>query len=170
MPIYMKIDGVRGTVTDHDHKNRSGASNGGVWRTTNFLTADPVSRSASRPQTPIKTIICPTDTSTVRVSRLSLFGRGNAVDGRDPSARFKVEQLINTARSQGPNGKLFVATDAGVYQGAGGGIGRSGRATVEIIVTDFGGSVVGSYRLQNAGVSRHSGGVLVALGDGSVKF
>ncbi|HEX6280504.1 MAG TPA: DUF1559 domain-containing protein [Pyrinomonadaceae bacterium] len=216
MPIFMKIDGVRGDVTHRDHKNRSGASNGGVWRTTNFLTADPVGPASREPGLPgvtvfldqntssginprpqIKTFICPSDPGVVQISRISLTP-GGGIDGRDPAAKFKVGQVINQARSQGPNGKLYVATDVGVYQtsdghgrllvGTEGGIWRSGGArraqcannlkqmplamhntTVDIIITDAGGMVLGGFRLQNASVSRHSGGVIVALGDGSVR-
>jgi len=202
MPIYMKIDGVQGDVTADDTRNAAGSSNGGVWKTTNFLTRDGSASSPSaRPK--IKVFICPSDPGVVQISRMSLATGANAVDGRDPSAKFKVEQLINAARSQGPNGKLFVATDVGVFAdsntsrfdplgrllvGTEGGIWRSEgarrgqcinnmkqlslgmhRQTIDIIVTDAGGTTVGTYRLQNATVSRHPGGVNVMLGDGSVK-
>ncbi|MBK9154021.1 MAG: DUF1559 domain-containing protein [Chloracidobacterium sp.] len=118
MPIYMKIDGVRGTVTDHDHKRRAaGSANGGVWKTTNFLTRHVAPSSpVARPK--IKVFTCPSDPSVVQISRISLAGAANAVDGRDAAAKFKVEQLVNVARSQGPNGKLYLATDVGVYQNA----------------------------------------------------
>jgi hypothetical protein len=54
----------------------------------------------------------------IPVSRISIVPGGGGVEGRDPSAKFKVEQLIGQARSHGPNGKLYIATDAGVYQNA----------------------------------------------------
>jgi ligand-binding sensor domain-containing protein len=37
------------------------------------------------------------------------------VHARDPMLTKKVERLFETARSGGPNGKLYVATDTGVY-------------------------------------------------------
>jgi ligand-binding sensor domain-containing protein len=114
---------------------------------------------------------------------------GGGVEGRDPSAKFKVEQLINQAVSHGPSGKLYIATDAGGYQnssqfdrhgrllvGSDQGIWRSGgvqeaanrmrtsnnlkqlslgcnNGSVDIIVTDAGGTVVGTHRLTNVSVS-----------------
>ena len=42
-------------------------------------------------------------------------------------------------------------------------------STVEIIVTEASGVVIGAHRLQIAQMSQHSGGILVALGDGSVR-
>lgn len=202
MPIYMRIDGVRGNATNHGHKEwNSSTANGGVWKTTNFLTNDSAAgATAGRPK--IKVFMCPSDTSVVQISRMSLSSGAHAIESRDASAQFKVEHLIEQVRSHGPNGKLYIATDAGVYQnssqfdgqgrllmGNDGGVWRSGAAnraratnnlkqlgigchgtaTVEIIVTDAGGGVLATHRLQNATLSRHPGGVLVALGDGSVR-
>jgi hypothetical protein len=110
MPIYMEIEGIKGGVTPAG----SGA-NGGVWRTTNVLTREAARSSpAARPK--VKVFLCPSDPGVVQISRISLAGGANAVDGRDAAAKFKLDQLVGLARSQGPNGKLFVATDAGVYR------------------------------------------------------
>lgn len=56
--------------------------------------------------------------NVIQISRISLVPNGGGVEGGDPTAKFKIEQMINTARSQGPNGKLYIATDAGVFAGA----------------------------------------------------
>ena len=201
MPIYMKIDGVKGNVPGHDHKEYSGTANGGVWKTSNFLTRDTAARAALG-QTKVKVFICPSDPGVVQISRISLTPSGGGVDGRDPAAKMQLDQLMNAARSHGPSGKLYIATDAGVYQnssrfdgqgrllmGTDSGVWRSGGAnraratnnlkqlglachgipTVEIIVTDAAGGVLDTHRLRNATVSSHSGGILVALSDGSVK-
>ena len=89
MPIYMKVEGVKGNVTE------AGGSNGGVWKTTNFLTSDPA--------------------AVIEISRISLTSGAGGVDGRDPAPTRKAAELFRTARSQGPNGKIYIATDAGVY-------------------------------------------------------
>lgn len=118
MPIYMKIDTVRGRVTDQDHKEwSSSTANGGVWKTTNFLTRETAARAALG-QTKVKVFICPSDPGVVQISQISMTPGIGGVDGRDASAKFKVEQLINQARSRGPNGKLYIATDAGVFRNA----------------------------------------------------
>lgn len=220
MPIYMRVEGLKGDVQP------TGSTTGGVWKTSNFLTPGPVGRAASEPGLPgvtvfldqndssainprpkIKTYICPSDTSAVQISRISLMPGGAGVEGRDPMAKIKVEQLINSARSQGPSGKLYLATDVGVFQngsskfdaqgrlliGTEGGIWRSGRVQeaanrmstsnnlkqlglgahstvpLELIVTDMSNTVIASHLFRNATVSRHSGGILVGLGDGSVR-
>ena len=197
MPVFIRFDGVDGDVQP------AGASGGGVWKTTSFLTNDPVGRTAGVGALQNLSGNNSWAANALPVSRISLTPGGGGVEGRDPSAKFKVEQLINIARSHGPTGKLYVATDAGVYQnsrnfdgkgrlslGTDQGVWRSGgaskmrvannlkqmplaslnRGTVEIIVTDGGGMVVGTHRLEGATVSSHPGGVNVAFCDGSVKF
>ena len=106
---------------------------------------------------------------------------GGGVEGRDPAAGVKVEQLIRSARSGGPMGKLYVATNTGVYQradaqgrllvGSDQGVWRSGdvnnlrqlgigshnTASVEIIVADDRGTVTGSHRLSGVSVTAASG-------------
>ncbi|MDI1241142.1 MAG: hypothetical protein PSX80_04395, partial [bacterium] len=133
------------------------------------------------------TFVCPSDSSVVGVSRISLMPHGGGVEGRDAAAGVKIEQLIRSAKSGGPMGKLYVATDTGVYQrtdaqgrllfGSDQGVWRSGgaarlshsnnlkqiglavhnTASVEIIITDAGGSVVGSHRLSNVSVTGSAG-------------
>ena len=87
MPIFMCFG---------DSGAAAGGASGGVWKTTNFLTAD------ARP-------------GTVRLSRISLVNGVGGVDGRDPMPSVKALQLFETAKSQGPSGRLYVATDTGVY-------------------------------------------------------
>ncbi len=111
MPIYMKIEGLKGDVEE-----RGAAS--GVWKTTNFLTADRVVRSGGGPHVKVLSGSDGANLSggnLVPISRISLTQGGGGVEGRDASAKVKVEQLIHAARSQGPSGKLYLATDTGVY-------------------------------------------------------
>lgn len=90
MPIYIKFDGVKGTVTDNDHK--AGSSTGGVWKTTNFLTSEPVS-----------------------VSRISMAS--GSVDAQEALPTRKAAELFGRAGRSAPGGKLYVATDVGVFTG-----------------------------------------------------
>ena len=192
MPVYIRFDGVDGSVW--------GSGNGGVWKTSNFLTADPVGPVSREPGLPgvtvfldqnhssglnprpkIKTYICPSDSSVVEVTSISRMQGGGGVEGRDPAAGVKVEQLIRSARSGGPMGKLYVATNTGVYQradaqgrllvGSDQGVWRSGdvnnlrqlgigshnTASVEIIVADDRGTVISSHRLSGVSVTAASG-------------
>lgn len=196
MPIFMKIDGVQGRVTDHDHKNAS--SNGGVWKTTSFPTARSAAGPGGGPH--VKVFGGSNSGGLLQISRLSLTSGAGGVEGTDPTAAFKIEQLVNTARTQrtpikvficptdpaasapGSQGRLLLGTEQGVWRSAAGRkphvpnnikqmpLPALNRTTVEIIVTNAGGMVISTHRLQNSSVSRHSGGVLVCLGDGSVKF
>jgi hypothetical protein len=79
----MKMDAVKGRVTAEGHS--SAGANGGIWRTTNFLTNDP---------------------NTVEISRVSLGGR--TVDSNDPMPVRKAAQLFEEARSR-RNGNLQIA-------------------------------------------------------------
>lgn len=177
MPVYIRFDGVDGSVR--------GSENGGVWKTTNFLTADQAGPMASRPG--VGVLKSADGGSTWAVSRISLSPNGGGVDGRDAAAGLKVEQLVTSARSGGPMGRIYVATDSGVYQrpdvhgrllvGSDQGVWRSGggankfngsnnlrqiglaahTTSVEIIVTDALGTVVNSHRLSNVSVTGTSG-------------
>ena len=48
MPVYIRFDGVDGSVR--------GSGNGGVWKTTNFLTADPAGPVSREPGLPGVTV------------------------------------------------------------------------------------------------------------------
>ena len=192
MPIYIKITDIKGDVS------AAGSGNGGVWKTTNFLTGDS-GRSGPGGGPRVNVFSGSNGGGMIQVSRISLLPNGGGVAGRDPSARFKIEQMINSARSQGPNGKLYIATDAGVFSapdqqgrllvGNDQGVWRSGGAnrlnhtnnlkqlglaalntSVEFIITDDAGNTVSTVRLERASVSRHPGGINVGLCDGSVRF
>ncbi len=94
MPIYLRFpDSIKGKVNAEGHSAAGGAS-GGVWKTTNFLTTDP---------------------GTVSLARISLANGFMAVDGRDMHPTRKVEILFEVARRGAPNGKLYVATNVGVF-------------------------------------------------------
>jgi len=111
MPIYMKVEGLKGDVETR-------GATGGVWKTTNFLTSDPVARSGGGPHVKVFNGSDGAKLSggnLVPISRISLTPGSGGVEGRDVAAKVKVEQLIHAARMQGPSGKLYVATDAGVY-------------------------------------------------------
>ena len=96
MPIYMRIDGIKGSVNAEGHSAAGGAS-GGVWKTTNFLTTEP---------------------GIVSLSRISWANGLMAVDGREMLPTRKVEMLFETARMGAPNGRLYVATNIGVFSKA----------------------------------------------------
>lgn len=191
MPIYMKINDIKGDVTAEGY----GSANGGVWKTSNFLTRDAAAATGPVARPKIKVYICPSDSSVVPISRISLSPGGGGVEGHDSAAKLKVEQMITSA-SRAPQGKLYLATNAGVYRsrfdgqgrllvGTDGGVWRSineqnnlrqigigvhNLASVEIIVTDTNGRIESVCRLENARMSRHPGGINVAFSDGSVKF
>lgn len=181
MPVYIKFDGIRGDV-------------------------EPASAVGGGPHVKVfdgstgRTLL---PANAVEISRISLSPAGGGVDGRDPAARTKVEQMIDTVRRQGPTGRLYLATDVGVYRNGPGTIDGRGRlmmgsdegvwrsagsskhrvtnnlkqiglaalnTTVEVYVTNASGVVEDKYRFERATVSRHPGGVNVALCDGSVRF
>jgi hypothetical protein len=87
MPMYLRYEGIDGSV--------QGAS-GGVWKTTNFLTSDPAR-------------------GMIRLSKISLATAMDAVDAGDAMLTKKVERLFERARSGAPGGKIYVATDTGVF-------------------------------------------------------
>ena len=94
MPIYIKFDGIKGDVTP------DGAIGGGPHIK---VYSGSTGRSA-----------LPAD--AVEISRISLSPAGGGVDGGDPAARSKVEQMIASVRRLGTSGKLYIATEAGVYR------------------------------------------------------
>ena len=88
----MKIDGVKGDVTTQGWERPvESSANGGVWRTTNFLTSEPVA-----------------------VSRISFTSGGGGVDAQEALPTRKAAELFERAGSA-PNGKLYVATNVGVF-------------------------------------------------------
>jgi hypothetical protein len=89
MPIYVNFEGRTGTITGNSYDGgfiESGAS-GGVWKTTNFLTA-----------------------GSVPVSRIS-FSNGGGVDAQEALPTRKAAELFERASSGGNRGKLIVGVD-----------------------------------------------------------
>ena len=138
MPIYMKVDGIKGQVTP------VGGASGGVWKTTNFLTSDgtskgsgsrhPVGVNAAFSDGSVRTLrgggprVIVFDGSTgagsgalrnlsgqntwqdaVQVSRLSLAGGVGGFEGSDPAAVVKAKAMIGAAARSGFGGGVFVA-------------------------------------------------------------
>jgi hypothetical protein len=89
MPIFLQFRGITGDIKSPRYEKpvESGA-NGGVWKTTNFLTRD-----ASGP---------------ISVSRISLSS-GGGVDAQEALPTRKAVELFERAGSA-PNGKIYVAT------------------------------------------------------------
>src|SRR5262245_23291987 len=96
MPIYLRFPDLKGNLTSEGH-SAAGAS-GGVWKTTNFLTGDPVGPSYG----------------IVRLSRIALEN-GVEVNGHDPLPRHNVLKLFETAKRGAPVGRLYLGTDVGVF-------------------------------------------------------
>jgi hypothetical protein len=94
MPIFLQFPGITGDLKSNGHEKpiESGA-NGGVWKTTNFLTAD--------------------GSGPIAVSRISLSS-GGGVDAQEALPTRKAAELFERARSA-PGGKLYVATQTGVF-------------------------------------------------------
>lgn len=95
MPIYMQINGVDGDITTKGWERpvQSGAASGGVWKTTNFLTTEGL--------------------GPIAVSRISLTG--GSVDAQEALPTRKAAELFERASSRAPGGKLYVATNVGVF-------------------------------------------------------
>ena len=111
MPIYMKIDGVKGRVTAEGHEfARAGGAAGDVGKTYYVGTTNGGVWKSMNPDNP---------GGIVELSRISLFNGGGGIHGRDAFPMMKVTELFNTASRQGPVGNLYVATDAGVYRSSG---------------------------------------------------
>lgn len=197
MPIFMRIEGIKGNVTEPNHRNAVG-SNGGVWKTTNFLAND-AARSGGPGDGPhVKVFGGSTGSGLMEVSRISLSTGANSVEASDPAAKFKIGQMINTARSQrtpikvflcpsdsrvstfDAQGRLIVGTDQGVWHSAASRkphifknikqmpMPALNQASVEIIITDASGMVLDLHRFERTTVSRHPVGVNVIFSDGSV--
>ncbi len=120
MPIFIRfVETVKGDVA------AAGGATGGVWKTTNFLTNDPAGRTASSQgvgSVGALQNVGGTNTwmaNALPVSRISLVAGGGGVEGRDPAVKPKLDQLVRAAKRQGPTGKLYVATDNGVYRASG---------------------------------------------------
>ena len=114
MPIYVKIEGIKGDVA-------AGGAAGGVWKTTNFLTTDRAGRSGGGPHAKIfdgSDGAGRSAANLIPVSSISQSLGEAGVEGRDAAAKLKVEQLIRTVRTKAPNGRLYVATDSGVFAGS----------------------------------------------------
>jgi hypothetical protein len=146
MPIYVRfVETVKGDVTAEGHDiARAGGASGGVWKTTNFLTNDPVRRTSREPGLPGVTVFLDHNSngcSSVRLSRISLAGSAASLDARDPMPTRKAAQLFEEARSRrngnlqiaqlyvggdpelDAKGRLLVGTDGGVWRSGGGGFG-----------------------------------------------
>ena len=93
MPIFLQFHDVKGNVSvgGHDRPVESGAS-GGVWKTTNFLTSEPI--------------------GPTYISRISMAG--GSVDAQEALPTRKAVELFERVGSA-PGGKLYVATQVGVF-------------------------------------------------------
>jgi hypothetical protein len=148
MPIFLQFRDIKGDVTvgGHDRPIEAG-SNGGVWKTTDFLTSAP--------------------TGPTYVSRISLAG--GSVDAQEALPTRKAVELFERARSA-PCGKLYVATQVGVFSK--GGVGGSGalmnvggsntpvgsRPGVGVLKSSDGGSTWRSGRASGPGVYKTTDG------------
>ena len=88
MPIYLNIQNIKGSVSaDGDGGFIESGATGGVWRTTNFLTAEPVA-----------------------VSSISFAGGGD-VYAQEALPTRKAAELFERAGGSGNRGKLIVSVD-----------------------------------------------------------
>lgn len=96
MPIYIRYEGVKGDVTAEGHNSASaGGTNGGVWKTTTFITAEPA--------------------GLVQVSQIALADGTAKVEGSKMLTLRNALEFFNAANRLGPGGKLYVATETGVF-------------------------------------------------------
>jgi hypothetical protein len=126
MPIFLQFHGIVGDVKSSGHEKpvESGA-NGGIWKTTNFLTAH--------------------NSAPISVTRISLFS-GDGVDAREGLPTSKATELFERA-GRAPGGKIFVATQVGVFVES---FNRQGRLLV--------GTENGLWSGHNAGALRNVSG------------
>ncbi len=122
MPIYIREQTIKGAVTTEGNSMATGGATGRVWKTTNFLTNDPVgptragigSTGALQNMQGVNTWAA----SAVEVSRISLTPNGGGLEGRDPLLTHMAKQLFDQASRSGPTGRLYLATNVGVFAGA----------------------------------------------------
>lgn len=155
MPIYMKIEGIKGDVTR--------AGNGGVWKTTNFLVGGTANRIGG-----IYIAAGDLDSNVIEVSSISLPktpAYSIVIDGRAANAVVKTRMLFDAHRSGG----TFILTFNRQVTGAANNIQSmnnlrqiavSGRKVplIEIFVSNGGNSNGLSIELENCLVSSWSNG------------
>ncbi len=159
MPIYIKVEGVKGNVTN--------AGNGGVWKTTNFLAGGTANRKGGL-RVAVGDLDSAAPSNAIEVASISLPKTpvySIVIDGRDAHIAVKTRMMFEAQKSGG----TFTLTFQGQVTGAANNIQTMNNLRqiaisggtiplIKLFVGNGGNSNRAGYELENCLITSYSNG------------